>query len=81
MITINDIEKLENRYNKLVREKERQQIRLEEANKKLAEYGISAIEIEETVKSLENKISEMEEKLETNISKLDKKITELEELI
>lgn len=81
MTTIEDIEKLEARYKKLVLERERQQVRLEDANRKLAEYGITAESLEVTIEKLTEKINEMNLKLENNIEKLDIKLTSMEKLL
>lgn len=81
MTTIEDIEKLEARYKKLVLERERQQVRLEDANRKLAEYGITAENLEVTIEKLTEKINEMNLKLENNIEKLDIKLTSMEKLL
>ena len=80
-ITKKDIDQLELKYNQLLREKERQQVRLEEALKKLEEYGITEDSLDESISSLEAKIAEMESKLESNTIKIEAKITKLEELI
>lgn len=80
-VTKKDIDQLEIRYNQILREKERQQVRLEEALKNLEEYGISEDGLDEAINNLETKISEMESKLESNTAKIEAKITKLEELI
>lgn len=80
-ITKKDIDSLEQRYTKLLREKERQQVRLEEAMKKLENFGITEEELPQEIEALETKISEMETKLESNITKMDAKLSKLEELI
>ena len=80
-ITKKDIDQLELKYNQLLREKERQQVRLEEALKKLEEYGISEDNLDESISSLEAKIAEMESKLESNTTKIEAKLTKLEELV
>ncbi len=80
-ITKKDIDQLELKYNQLLREKERQQVRLEEALKKLEEYGITEDSLDESISSLETKIAEMESKLESNTIKIEAKLTKLEELV
>ena len=80
-ITKKDIDQLELKYNQLLREKERQQVRLEEALKKLEEYGITEDSLDESISSLEAKIAEMESKLESNTIKIEAKLTKLEELV
>lgn len=80
-ITKKDIDQLELKYNQLLREKERQQVRLEEALKKLEEYGITEDSLDESISSLEAKIAEMESKLESNTAKIEAKLTKLEELV
>ena len=80
-ITKKDIDQLELKYNQLLREKERQQVRLEEALKKLEEYGITEDGLNESISSLEAKIAEMESKLESNTLKIEAKLTKLEELV
>ena len=80
-ITKKDIDQLELKYNQLLREKERQQVRLEEALKKLEEYGITEDGLDESISSLEAKIAEMESKLESNTAKIEAKLTKLEELV
>ena len=80
-ITKKDIDQLELKYNQLLREKERQQVRLEEALKKLEEYGITEDGLDESINSLEAKIAEMESKLESNTLKIEAKLTKLEELV
>ena len=80
-ITKKDIDQLELKYNQLLREKERQQVRLEEALKKLEEYGITEDGLNESISSLEAKIAEMESKLESNTIKIEAKLTKLEELV
>lgn len=80
-ITKKDIDQLELKYNQLLREKERQQVRLEEALKKLEEYGITEDSLDESISSLEAKIAEMESKLESNTLKIEAKLTKLEELV
>ena len=80
-ITQKDIDALEQRYTKLVREKERQQVRLEEALKKLESYGIAEEELPQAITDLEAKIAEMETKLESNTAKIEAKIAKLEELV
>lgn len=80
-VTKKDIDQLELKYNQLLREKERQQVRLEEALKKLEEYGITEDSLDESISSLEAKIAEMESKLESNTAKIEAKLTKLEELV
>lgn len=80
-VTKKDIDQLELKYNQLLREKERQQVRLEEALKKLEEYGITEDSLDESISSLEAKIAEMESKLESNTIKIEAKLTKLEELV
>ena len=77
-MTKQELDSLESRYNKLLREKERQQIRYEEAMKKLEELGVDKDNLDETIETLENKISSLESKLESNASKLDECLTKLE---
>lgn len=77
-MTKQELDELESRYNKLLREKERQQIRYEEAIKKLKEYGVDKDNLDETIMTLENKISSLESKLDSNASKLDECLTKLE---
>ena len=78
-MTKQELDRLMERYNKLLREKERQQIRYEEAVKKLDELGVDKENLGETINELDSKISEMETKLETNMAKIDKRLTMLEE--
>ena len=80
-ITKKDIDQLELKYNQLLREKERQQVRLEEALKKLEESGITEDGLDESISSLEAKIAERESKLESNTIKIEAKLTKLEELV